>query len=45
MFILMIGKVPLVSSQTYKDPFEKGHTDEFEIEAKDIGEPKRIRYD
>jgi hypothetical protein len=42
---LIIGKVPLASSKTHKDPFEHGHTDVFEIEAMDIGEPKRIKYD
>jgi hypothetical protein len=42
---LIIGKVPLAASKTHKDPFEHGHTDVFEIEAMDIGEPKRIKYD
>ncbi|CAF4048737.1 unnamed protein product, partial [Rotaria sordida] len=37
------GKVPLVTSKTYSDPFDRGHTDEFEIEAMDIGEPKKIK--
>lgn len=38
-----LGKVPLTVSKTHKDPFEKGHTDVFEIEAMDIGEPKKIK--
>ncbi|CAF4816082.1 unnamed protein product, partial [Rotaria magnacalcarata] len=38
------GKVPLAISKTHKDPFERGHTDLFEIEAMDIGEPKKIKY-
>ncbi|CAM2710921.1 unnamed protein product [Rotaria socialis] len=37
------GKVPLAISKTHKDPFERGHTDLFEIEAMDIGEPKKIK--
>jgi hypothetical protein len=39
------GKVPLATSKTHKDPFESGHTDVFEIEAMDIGEPKKIKYE
>ncbi|CAF2355156.1 unnamed protein product [Rotaria sp. Silwood2] len=37
------GKVPLVTSKTHSDPFERDHTDEFEIEAMDIGEPTKIK--
>ncbi|CAF1287745.1 unnamed protein product [Rotaria sordida] len=37
------GKVPLVTSKTYSDPFDRDHTDVFEIEAMDIGEPKKIK--
>ena len=44
MVILFIGKVPLVTSKTHNDPFEQGHTDSFEIEAMDIGEPTKIKY-
>jgi hypothetical protein len=40
-----IGKVPLSTSKTHNDPFESGHTDEFEIEAMDIGEPIKIKYE
>jgi hypothetical protein len=39
------GKVPLATSKTHKDPFEQGHTDVFEIEAMDIGEPTKIKYE
>lgn len=39
-----IGKVPLATSKTFKDPFESGHTDVFDIEAMDIGEPTKIKY-
>jgi hypothetical protein len=42
---IVIGKVPLATSKTHKDPFENGHTDVFEIEAMDIGEPKKIKYE
>lgn len=45
MIILIIGKVPLATSKTHKDPFEHGHTDLFEIEAMDIGEPIKIKYE
>jgi tetrahydromethanopterin S-methyltransferase subunit D len=45
MIIFIIGKVPLATSKTHKDPFESGHTDVFEIEAMDIGEPKKIKYE
>jgi len=45
IIILIIGKVPLTTSKTHKDPFESGHTDVFEIEAMDIGEPTKIRYE
>ncbi len=41
----IIGKVPLATSKTHNDPFESGHTDLFEIEAMDIGEPKKIKYE
>lgn len=34
-----------MTSKTHKDPFENGHTDVFEIEAMDIGEPKKIKYE
>jgi len=45
MIILILGKVPLAASKTHKDPFEQGHTDVFEIEAMDIGEPTKIKYE
>jgi len=45
MFILIIGKVPLATSKTHRDPFESGHTDVFEIEAINIGEPRKIKYE
>jgi hypothetical protein len=38
------GRVPLLKSKSFKDPFESGHTDEFEIEAMDIGEPRKIKH-
>ncbi|CAF2713886.1 unnamed protein product [Rotaria sp. Silwood2] len=41
--ILSIGKVPLATSKTHTYPFEKGHTDVFEIETMDIGEPTKIK--
>ena len=34
----------MATSKTHKDPFESGHTDIFEIEAMDIGEPEKIKY-
>lgn len=46
LFIILItGIVPLRTSKTHKDPFERGHTDVFEIEAIDIGEPTKIKYE
>ncbi|XP_063957148.1 lipoxygenase homology domain-containing protein 1-like [Lytechinus pictus] len=37
------GKNFLKSSKTYRDKFERGHTDEFVVEAVDIGELEKIR--
>jgi hypothetical protein len=45
VIVLIIGKVPLSTSKTHNDPFEQGHTDVFEIEAMDIGEPIKIKYE
>jgi hypothetical protein len=36
--------MPLSKSQTHEDPFERGHTDIFEIEHMDIGKPTKIKY-
>lgn len=38
-----VGVIQLKSSLTYRDKFERGHRDEFVIEAVDIGELKKIR--
>jgi len=51
VYIIIFGKhndtgiVPLATSKTHSDPFEQGHTGVFEIEAMDIGEPTKIKYE
>jgi hypothetical protein len=42
MFILT-DPIPLMESKTYKDPFENGHTDVFEIENINIGKLRKIK--
>lgn len=37
------GKILLTTSRTYKDPFENGQIDVFEIEAVDIIKPTKIK--
>ena len=37
------GKIPLMSSKTHKNMFEKGHTDYFELRAIDVGELTKLR--
>ena len=39
---LFIGKVPLKTSKTFKNKFERGQTDVFNIDAK-VGEVQKIR--
>jgi hypothetical protein len=36
-------KIPLAKSLNYKNPFESGHEDEFEIIAPDLGPLKTIK--
>lgn len=43
--MLITGKIPLLTSITNQDPFEKGQNDLFVVEAKDVGIPKKIRYE
>jgi len=38
------GMVPLKSSRTHSNKFETGNTDEFLVEAVNIGDLKKIRY-
>ena len=38
-----IGKVPLKTSKTFKNKFERGQTDVFNIDAK-VGEVQKIRW-
>lgn len=39
---LFVGKVPLKTSKTFKNKFERGQTDVFNIDAK-VGEVQKIR--
>ncbi|CAF1522163.1 unnamed protein product [Adineta ricciae] len=49
VYIVIFGEsnhtdqIPLTKSKTYKNPFKKGQTDIFEIEAIDIGQPTKIK--
>ncbi|XP_072045883.1 lipoxygenase homology domain-containing protein 1-like [Amphiura filiformis] len=36
-------KIPLKKSKTHRDKFERGNTDEFEIDAKDVGDITKIK--
>lgn len=42
IFFLFVGKVPLKTSKTFKNKFERGQTDIFNIDAK-VGEVQKIR--
>lgn len=39
-----LGKILLKSSKTHKNKFEAGQTDEFVVEAVNIGELMKIKY-
>ena len=40
----MLGKVQLATSKNNKNKFESNKTDEFTVEAVDIGRIKKIKY-
>lgn len=40
---LKTERLPLSKSLTHKNPFEKGHTDVFELNAPDLGEIEKIK--
>jgi hypothetical protein len=42
---IFLGKVFLQTSRTHRDPFEKGHQDEFHVELTELGPPTKIKYE
>lgn len=45
MNLKLLDKIILKSSALHKNTFEKGNTDYFEVDAPNVGDIKKIRYE